>query len=104
MDNQTIKVIQKIIEDKQRTDLDRDILETWQKLNMYPFDMNEGMKRVYDNNLHHPEIYAILRARPQTVIKPYAEITEMDVKTSLSNQLFLMASKKIKNDLDKKPY
>lgn len=69
------------------TPLDKDILDTWNELQKYPFDMNSAERQVVSNDINHPKIAAMVTAMPTTVPKPREQITETDLRYLLTMQL-----------------
>ena len=69
------------------TPLEKDILDTWNELQKYPFDMNSAERQVVSNDINHPRIAAMVTAMPTTVPKPREQITETDLRYLLTMQL-----------------
>lgn len=69
------------------TPLEKDILDTWNEIQKYPFDMNSAQRQVVSNDINYPEITAVVTAMPTTVQKPRDQITETDVRYLLTMQL-----------------
>lgn len=69
------------------TPLEKDILDTWNEIQKYPFDMNSAQRQVVSNDINHPEITAAVTAMPTTVQKHRDQITETDVRYLLTMQL-----------------
>ena len=69
------------------TPLEKDILDTWNELQKYPFDMNSAERQVISNDINHPQITAVVTAMPITVPKPREQITETDLIYLLTMQL-----------------
>lgn len=69
------------------TPLEKDILDTWNEIQKYPFDMNSAQRQVVSNDSNHPEITAAVTAMPTTVQKHRDQITETDVRYLLTMQL-----------------
>lgn len=69
------------------TPLEKDILDTWNELQKYPFDMNSAERQVISNDTNHPKIAAMVTAMPTTVQKPREQITETDLRYLLTMQL-----------------
>lgn len=55
--------------------LEKDILDTWNELRKYPFDMNSAERQVISNDINHPKIAAMVTAMPTAVQKPRENIT-----------------------------
>ena len=45
------------------------------------------------NNAKHPEILAAIKALPTTVIRPFDQVTENDIRYNLGEQLEALAMK-----------
>ncbi|MEI3050979.1 MAG: hypothetical protein V8T32_05710 [Ruminococcus bromii] len=52
------------------TDLEKDILDTWNELQKNPFDRSAAQKQVIQNNAKHPEIFVAIAALPATELVP----------------------------------
>lgn len=77
------------------TPLEKDILDTWNELQKYPFNMNSAQRQVVSNNISHPKIAAIVTAMLTTEAKPRGQITEPDLRCLLTIQLFILFEKEI---------
>lgn len=69
------------------TPLEKDILDAWNELQKYPYDMNSAERQVISNDINHPQIVAVVTAMPTTVPKPREQITETDLIYLLTMQL-----------------
>ena len=67
--------------------LEKDILDTWNELQKYPFDMNSEERQVISNDINHPQIVAVVTAMPTNVPKPREQITETDLIYLLTMQI-----------------
>ena len=61
------------------TDLEKDVLDTWDELQKSPFDRSSAQLQIMQNNAKHPEIFAAIKALPTTVIRPFDQVTKGDV-------------------------
>ena len=75
------------------TDLEKDILDTWNELQKSPFDRSSAQLQIMQNNAKHPEILAAIKALPTTVIRPFDQVTENDIRYNLGEQLEALAMK-----------
>ena len=75
------------------TPLEKDILDTWDELQKDPFDHNSARMQIMKNNESYPEIFAIIAALPMTVVRPYSQATECDIRYNLKSQLTALAVK-----------
>lgn len=75
------------------TDLEKDILDTWNELQKTPFDYRSAQMQVMKNDAKHPEILAAIKALPTTVIRPFDQVTENDIRYNLGEQLEALAMK-----------
>lgn len=75
------------------TDLEKDILDTWNELQKSPFDRSSAQLQIMQNNAKHPEILAAIKALPTTVIRPFDQVTENDIRYNLGKQLEALAMK-----------
>ena len=74
------------------TDLEKDILDTWNELQKNPFDRSAAQKQVIQNNAKHPEIFVAIAALPATETRPF-EATDSDIRYNLEKQLAALAAK-----------
>lgn len=75
------------------TDLEKDILDTWNELQKNPFDRSAAQKQVIQNNAKHPEIFVAIAALPATETRPFEEATDSDIRYNLEKQLAALAAK-----------
>ena len=75
------------------TDLEKDILDTWNELQKTPFDYRSAQMQVMKNDAKHPEILAAIKALPTTVVRPFDQVTESDIRYNLGKQLEALAVK-----------
>ena len=68
------------------TDLEKDILDTWNELQKNPFDMDSAARQVLSNDAKYMDIAAMVTALPTTVQKPRGQITETDLRYNLTMQ------------------
>ena len=75
------------------TDLEKDILDTWNELQKNPFDRSAAQKQVVQNNAKHPEIFVAIAALPAPETRPFEQATESDIRYNLEKQLAALAAK-----------
>ena len=75
------------------TDLEKDILNTWNELQKNPFDRSAAQKQVIQNNAKHPEIFVAIAALPATETCPFEQATDSDIRYNLEKQLAALAAK-----------
>ena len=75
------------------TPLEKDILATWDELQKSPFDRSSAQLQIMQNNANHPEILAAIKALPATVVRPFDQVTESDIRYNLGKQLEALAVK-----------
>lgn len=75
------------------TDLEKDILDTWNELQKNPFDRSAAQKQVVQNNAKHPEIFVAIAALPATETRPFEQATDSDIRYNLEKQLAALAAK-----------
>ena len=75
------------------TDLEKDILDTWDALQKTPFDRNTAQLQVIQNNAKYPEIFTAIKALPTTTIRPFDQVTESDIRYNWGIQLKALAAK-----------
>ena len=85
--NATNIMFERLKQKKNITPLEKDILDTWNELQKYPFNMNSAERQVISNDINHPKIAALVTAMPTTVPKPREQITETDLRYLLTMQL-----------------
>ena len=69
------------------TPLQKDILDTWDTLHKNPFDTESAHKQILSNNIHYPELLAVICAMPDVIQKPFHEVTHEDMIFNLQRQL-----------------
>ena len=80
-------MIEMLKQKKYITPLEKDILDTWNELQKYPFDMDSAEHQIISNVINHPKVAAMVTAMPTTVPKPREQITETDLRYLLTMQL-----------------
>lgn len=75
------------------TDLEKDILDTWNELQKNSFDRSAAQKQVIQNNAKHPEIFVAIAALPATETRPFEQATDSDIRYNLEKQLAALAVK-----------
>ena len=75
------------------TDLEKDILDTWNELQKNPFDRSAAQRQVIQNNAKHPEIFVAIAALPATETRPFEQATDSDIRYNLEKQLAALAAK-----------
>lgn len=76
-----------------RTDLEKDIVDTWNELQKKPFDRSSAQRQVIQNNVKYPDIFAVISARPTVSVRPFTQVTESDIQYNLKEQLTVLALK-----------
>ena len=80
-------MIEMLKQKKYITPLEKDILDTWNELQKYPFDMDSAEHQIISNDINHPKVAAMVTAMPTTVPKPREQITETYLRYLLTMQL-----------------
>ena len=75
------------------TDLEKDILDTWNEIQKDPFDRSSAKLQVKKNNIKYPESLAAIKARPTTVLRPFDQARESDIRYNLEKQLVILVMK-----------
>lgn len=75
------------------TDLEKDILDTWNELQKIPFDRNSAQTQILQNNLKHLDVFSAITVLPTTVTLAFDQMKESDFRYSLENQLAALAAK-----------
>ena len=86
-------LIEWLHQEKSITPLEKDILDTWNELQKSPFDRSSAQLQIMQNNAKHPEILSAIKALPTTVVRPFDQVTESDIRYNLSKQLEALAAK-----------
>lgn len=73
-------LIEWLHQEKSITPLEKDILDTWNELQKSPFDCNSAQRQIMQNNVKHPEIFFAIQALPTTVVRPFDQVTESDIR------------------------
>lgn len=77
------------------TALEKDILDTWNEYQKNPFDMDSANRQIALNYGNHSDIYEKVNSLPTTVSKPRNQITEIDLRYILGEQLMFLANKEM---------
>ena len=75
------------------TDLEKDILDTWNELQKFPFDRNSAQTQIRQDNLKYPDVFSAITVLPTTVTLAFNQMTESDFRYSLENQLAALVAK-----------
>ena len=75
------------------TDLEKDILDTWNEIQKKPFDRASAQRQIIQNNVKYPDIFAAINARPTVNIRPFTQVMESDIQYNLKEQLTALALK-----------
>ena len=62
------------------TDLEKDILDTWNELQKNPIDCSAAQRQVLQNDAKYPEIFFAIKSMPTTVLRPIEQMTESDIR------------------------
>lgn len=76
------------------TALEKDILDTWNEYQKNPFDMDSANRQIALNYGDHSDIYEKVNSLPTTVSKPRNQITEIDLRYVLGEQLLFLVDKR----------
>ena len=77
------------------TELQKDILDTWNEYQKNPIDEVSAKHQISSNNGNHKEIFAKITALPTTISKPSERIDETDLSYILSRQLIFLVEKEM---------
>ncbi len=75
------------------TNLEKDILDTWNEIQKKPFDRASAQRQIIQNNVKYPDIFAAISARPTVNIRPFTQVTESNIQYNLKEQLTALALK-----------
>lgn len=96
MDQRTIDIAIEALKTKKHiTDIESDILKTWEDYKRNPFDREKAQSRIISNNIKYPDILVAIEMMPNIVKKPFTEVTEDDTKGNLANQINCMFLKRL---------
>lgn len=96
MNNVEVKILIEYLKQKQFiTDLEKDILDSWNELQKQPFDRHEIEKKITENNAKYPEIFVEISTTPGITTKPFKQVTDGEVRENLLMQVELLCVKKI---------
>ena len=96
MTNDVISVLIEFLKSKSIiTDLEKDLLDTFNEYMKKPFDKNSAERKIVENNAKYPEIFCAIFAKSTTVVKPFSQVTEDDIKYNLSQQVELLSTKEL---------
>ena len=96
MNNPEIKVLIEYLKQKQLiTELEKDILDSWYELQKQPFDRQEIEKKIMENNVKYPEIFAEISTTPGIVTKPFVQVTNEEVRKNLVMQIEFLCAKEM---------
>ena len=77
------------------SDLEKDILDTYDVLHEVPFDNTKAQKQISGNDSKHIDVAALVNSEPTTVPKPASAITELDRTYILGEQLKFLCMKEL---------
>lgn len=75
------------------SDLEKDILDSYNILQEFPFDNDKAKKQIWHNSQNYPDVSALVDTEPTTIVKRSEEITEQDRKYILGEQLNFLVLK-----------
>ena len=91
---ESISLIIEMLKQKQViSPLEQDILDTYHEVGKHPFDRDSAIRQAQKNNLNHPDIFATISMSPNTVFKPWAMASDVDVCSNLTSQFEALAEK-----------
>lgn len=77
------------------TDLEKDILDTENELQKYPFDRCAAEAQVKKNNMKYPNIFVAIAASHGMVLRPFCEAEDADIQSNLNRQLDALIAKEL---------
>lgn len=80
---------------KEITDLEKDILDTWDELQKIPFDGLSARQRMGKNYTSYPDIFVSASLATGEIAKPDNALSDEQVKGNLHWQLTMMAEKEL---------
>ena len=101
--NQSLdEILEYMKNQKVLTDLEKDIIETVNRINMQPFDRIEAIKKMNENNTRYPENMNLGYFNPNLFLKPVKELDDGEISNNLHMQLSYMVLKELKEIQKKK--
>lgn len=77
------------------TDLEKDILDTWNELQKNPFDRTTAETQVKKIDFCYPDVCVTISVLPTTIMRPFTEATDDDIRYNLNLQLDALIAKKL---------
>lgn len=69
------------------TDFEKDILDTENELQKTPFERITAELQLKKNSFNYPAIHAAIAVLPTTIVYPFTEATDEDIRYNLNHQL-----------------
>ena len=77
------------------SDLESDILSTFNTFVGVPFDRKKAEEKIFENNLKHVDILTSISNRPGIVHRAFSDSSDEEVKNNLRMQLECLCEKEI---------
>lgn len=77
------------------TNLEKDILDTWNELQKTPFDRYSAELQVKKIDFCYSDIRAAISVLPTTIVRPFTEATDEDIRYNLKHQLNALTAKEL---------
>lgn len=81
------------------TDLQKDIVDTYGKLIANPFERNDVINQIKQNNTKYPDMYATIQAIPKVTAVSFETITDSGLQSNLYLQLEYLYLKETQNQI-----
>lgn len=77
------------------TNLEKDVLDTWNELQKTPFDRDSAELQVKKNDFCYPDIRVAISVLPTTIVRLFTEATDEDIRYNLKHQLNALTAKEL---------
>lgn len=94
LNEQQIKFIKEFLKCKLNlTDLEKDILDTFDEYIKNPLDMQKAACRIKINEMKYEDLFVKVNSLPTTIPKPSSQVTDIDLRYLLDCQLAFLCQK-----------
>ncbi len=88
------KVIIEIVKKKSNpTDLEKDIVDTFDEYTKNPFNMQKAADKIAENYAKYEDLFVKVNSLPTTIPKPSSQVTDIDLRYLLDCQLAFLCQK-----------
>ena len=86
-------MIEMLKQKKYITPLEKDILDTWNELQKYPFDMDSAEHQIISNDINHPKVAAMVTAMPSVIKSALIGLKDFALNVGANVTAALIAAK-----------